>query len=230
MNHFDLLPAPWNLLLFYLVVIISVVINSFSSGEARIFTAICWLPAKISHSPTLEETNLLCSASESPSSWFNALIDVVDCFNNICNAQLEIIGLPYLLLIKSSISCEMTVIPNPYFLALFVNPKRNSADVSCWNMIHASSQASILCFLCDLTLVQIQLSTLYIAGVFNASSKSLILMTVSLLLISILVWLLNTFPNVQLTYLLNLSASLSPPSIHSKTFIRSSISGGLLPS
>jgi hypothetical protein len=39
----------------------------------------------------------------------------------------------------------------------------------------------------DLTLVQIQLSTLNMAGVFSASSKSLILITVSLLLMSILV-------------------------------------------
>lgn len=161
--------------------------NAFSSGEASIFTATCWLPAKISPSPIPDETSLLCSASESPSSSFNALIDVVDCFNSNCNAQLEMIGLPYLLLTKSSISCEITVIHNPYFLALFVNPKRNSAEVSFWNMIRASSQASILCFLCDLTLVRIRFKTLNIAGVFNASSRSLMLMTVSLLLMSMLV-------------------------------------------
>jgi len=133
------------------------------------------------------ETSLLCSASERPRRAFNALIEVVDCFKRICNAQLERIGLPYLLLRKSSISWEITVIHNPYFLALLVSQKRNSAEFSCWNIIHASSQASILFFLWDLTLVRIRLRILNIAGVLSASSRSLILITVSLLLISILV-------------------------------------------
>jgi hypothetical protein len=123
------------------------VINAFSSGEASTFTQTCWLHAKINHSQTPAEMSLLCSASERPRSSLSDFIDVVDCFNNICNEQLEIIGLPYLLLTKSSISCEITVIHNPYFLALFVNQNRNSADVSFWNMIHASSTASSLFFL-----------------------------------------------------------------------------------
>lgn len=161
--------------------------NAFSSGEANIFTPTCWLPAKINPSPIPDATSLLCSASESPSNSFNALMEVVDCLRSTCNAQLEIIGFPYLLLTKSSMSCDITVMPNPYFLALLVNPNKNSADVSFWNIIRASSQASILFFFWDLTLVRIRLSTLNIAGVFKASSRSLILTTVNLLLMSMFV-------------------------------------------
>lgn len=82
----------------------SVVINAFSCGEANIFMLTCWLPAKISHSPIPQETSLLCSASEIHKSSFNTLMDVVDCLSNICNAQLEMIGLPNGLLTKSSMS------------------------------------------------------------------------------------------------------------------------------
>ena len=109
----------------------SVVMNSFSVGEAKTLTAICCVPAKINPSQIPQETSLFFSASESPSNSFNDLIDVVDCLSKICNDEFEIIGFPYLLLTKSSISCEMVVIPNPYFLALLINPNKNSADVSC---------------------------------------------------------------------------------------------------
>ena len=82
----------------------SVVMNALSAGEARIFTAICWFPAKINPSPILLEINLCCSASESPNKVLRDLIEVVDCFNRICNEELDTIGFPYWLLMKSSIS------------------------------------------------------------------------------------------------------------------------------
>lgn len=126
---------------------ISVVINAFSVGEASTLTAMCCVPAKINHSPIPQETSLSFSASESPRSALSDLIDVVDCLSKICNAEFEIIGFPYLLLTKSSMSCEIVVIQSPYFLALLINPNRNSAEVSCWSMIHASSHTSSLCFL-----------------------------------------------------------------------------------
>jgi hypothetical protein len=75
------------------------------------------------------------------------LIELVDCLRSICNAEFDIIGFPYLLLIKSSISCDIVVIHNQYFLALFISPKRKFADISLCNIIHASSQTSNLLFL-----------------------------------------------------------------------------------
>jgi hypothetical protein len=80
------------------------VINSFSAGEANTLTAICCGHANNNHSQIPQDTNLLCSASDNQSKAFNDLIDEVDCFNNICNEEFEIIGFPYLLLTKSSIS------------------------------------------------------------------------------------------------------------------------------
>ena len=82
-------------------------------------------------------------------------MEVVDCLSKICREELETIGFPYWLLMKSSMSCEMVVIPNQYFLALFVSPKRKFAEISFCNIIRASSQTSNLCFFTDLTLVQI---------------------------------------------------------------------------
>ena len=90
----------------------SVVINDFSSGEANIFTPICCGHAKINPSHTPQATNLLCSASDSPNKLFKALIEVVDCFNNICIAEFDMIGFPYSLDMKSSISCDIVVIHN----------------------------------------------------------------------------------------------------------------------
>jgi len=91
----------------------------------------CCVPAKISHSQIPHDTNLFFSASESPRSELSDLMDVVDCLSKICNAEFEIIGFPYLLLTKSSISCEIVVIPSQYFLALLMSPNKNSAEVSC---------------------------------------------------------------------------------------------------
>jgi hypothetical protein len=166
---------------------ISVVIKAFSSGEANIFIQMCCCHAKISHSQIQHDTSLLCSASDNPSRVFSAFMDVVDCFNNICIAEFEIIGFQYSLFIKSSISCDIVVIQTPYFLALFTSQNKNSADVGCLNMIHASSHTSNLFFLCDLTFVHMKFNMLNIAGVFKASSTSLILKTVMALLISIFV-------------------------------------------
>jgi len=78
---------------------------------------------------------------------FNDFIELVDCLRSICNAELDIIGFPYLLLTKSSMSCEIVVIPNQYFLALLIRPKRKFADISLCSMIHASSHTSNLLFL-----------------------------------------------------------------------------------
>ena len=100
----------------------SVVMNSFSVGEANILHAMCWFPAKISHSPIPQETSLFFSASDNQIKVLSDLIDVVDCLSKMFNAEFEMIGFPYLLLTKSSISCEIVVIPSPYFLALFTNP------------------------------------------------------------------------------------------------------------
>jgi len=165
----------------------SVVINSFSVGEAKTLTAICCVPANINHSPIPQDTNLFFSASESPRSSLSDLIDVVDCLSKTCNDEFEIIGFPYLLLTKSSISCEIVVIPSPYFLALLISPNKNSAEVSCWSMIHASSHTRSLGLLCDLTLVRMKFNALNMAGVLSTSSRSLILNTVILLLMSMLV-------------------------------------------
>lgn len=75
--HFSLFIV--NFLLSYAT---SVVMNAFSSGDAKIFTPTCWLPAKMSPSPIPDETSLLCSASDNHKSSFNALIEVVDCLRS----------------------------------------------------------------------------------------------------------------------------------------------------
>jgi hypothetical protein len=84
--------------------LISVDINAFSCGEANIFTHTCCGQANINHSHTPQDTNLLCSASDNHNKLFSDLIEVVDCFSNICKAEFDIIGFPYSLLMKSSIS------------------------------------------------------------------------------------------------------------------------------
>jgi hypothetical protein len=122
-------------------------INALSCGDASTFTHTCCDHANINHSPIPHDTSLLCSASDSPSKLFKDFIEVVDCFSNICNAELEIIGLPYSLFTKSSISCEIVVIPTQYFLALFISQNKNSAEVLCFSIIHASSQTINLFFL-----------------------------------------------------------------------------------
>jgi len=162
-------------------------INAFSFGEANIFTHTCCGPANINHSHIPHDTSLLCSASDNHNKSFKDFIEVVDCFKSICNAEFDIIGFQYSLFTKSSISCDIVVIPTQYFLALFIKPNKNSAEVLCFNIIQASSQTNILFFLCDLTFVRIKFKTLNIAGVFNTSSRSLILNTVILLFISTLV-------------------------------------------
>ena len=57
-------------------------------------------------------------------------MEVTDCLSKSCIDELETIGFPYGLRIKSSISCEMVVIPSQYFLALLINPKRKFAEIS----------------------------------------------------------------------------------------------------
>jgi hypothetical protein len=47
-------------------------------------------------------------------------MEVVDCLRRICIDEFETIGFPYGLLTKSSISCDIVVIHNQYFLALLV--------------------------------------------------------------------------------------------------------------
>jgi hypothetical protein len=84
--------------------LISVDIKAFSCGDASIFTHTCCGHANINHSQTPQDTNLLCSASDNHNKLFSALIEVVDCFNSICNAEFDMIGFPYSLLVKSSIS------------------------------------------------------------------------------------------------------------------------------
>lgn len=72
----------------------SVVINSVSLGEAMIFTATCWLPAKINHSHILDATSCCFSASESQKVFSNDEIDEVDCLSSNWNDALETIGFP----------------------------------------------------------------------------------------------------------------------------------------
>gem|GEM_PF-1598152 len=169
------------------IYLMSVVINSFSLLDASIFTPMCCDPANISHSPIPDDTSFCCSAADNHNNESSALMEVVDCFNNTWRAELDIIGFPYLLLTKSSISCDIVVIPTPYFLALLMSPYKKLADISFCRRIQASSIANNLFFLCDLTLFHMKFKTPYIAGVLSASSKSLILKTVRLLFISILV-------------------------------------------
>lgn len=58
-----------NISIFYkFFFLISVVISSFSVGDAMIFIAICWFPAKINHSQIPHEISFCCSASDSPKS------------------------------------------------------------------------------------------------------------------------------------------------------------------
>jgi hypothetical protein len=81
----------------------------------------------------------------------------------------------------------MVVIHSQYFLALFISQNKKFAEISFWSIIQASSQTSSLCFFTALTFAQMKFNTLNIAGVFSASSTSLMLKTVSALLMSIFV-------------------------------------------
>ena len=74
------------------------------------------------HSPMPADTCLFFSASDNHSSRFNDLMEVVDCLRSICREEFDMIGLPYLLLTKSSMSCDMVVTPSQYFLALLTRP------------------------------------------------------------------------------------------------------------
>lgn len=138
-------------------------------------------------SPMPAATSLCFSASDKPIISSSVLIDDVDCFNNTCMLEFDTIGLPYGLLVRSSTSCVIVVIHNPYFLALFISQNKKFADMSLCNMIRASSQITSLGFFVALTCVRIKFSTLYIAGVLSASSRSLILNIVSLSLMFTLV-------------------------------------------
>lgn len=59
--------VPVYLLVLYLsYYLTSVVIKSFSYGDATILSAICWLPANINHSHIPAATSLCFSASDKP--------------------------------------------------------------------------------------------------------------------------------------------------------------------
>lgn len=133
----------------------SVVINSFSPGEASIFTPTCWFHATISHSPILAETRSCFSASESQNVFSSASIDEVDCLKRNCNDAFETIGFPYSLLRKSSTSCVIVVTQRPNFLALLISWNKKFAATFDCIIIQASSITRSLGFLCALTFVQI---------------------------------------------------------------------------